>query len=44
MDPTLRNKSRLISEEELPSWLLRDEEEVTCYLDNDIHESVLLAL
>ena len=28
MDPNLRHKPRLISEEELPSWLLKGEEEV----------------
>lgn len=28
MDPNLRNKPRLICNEELPAWLLRDEEEV----------------
>ena len=29
MDPNLRHKPRLISEEELPSWLLKGEEEVS---------------
>ena len=28
MDPNLRHKPRLLSEEELPSWLLKDEDEV----------------
>ena len=28
MDPYLRHKPRLIVEEELPAWLLRDEDEV----------------
>ncbi|XP_011409528.2 PREDICTED: transcription activator BRG1-like, partial [Amphimedon queenslandica] len=28
MDPSLRHKPRLIQEDELPSWLLRDTEEV----------------
>ena len=28
LDPNLRHKPRLISEEELPSWLLRGDEEV----------------
>ena len=29
MDPNLRGKSRLISEAELPAWLLKDEDEVS---------------
>lgn len=29
MDPALRHKPRLIIDDELPSWLLRDEEEVS---------------
>ena len=28
MDPNLCHKPRLLSEEELPSWLLKDEDEV----------------
>ena len=28
LDPSLRHKPRLISEEELPSWLLKDVDEV----------------
>ena len=28
MDPNLHHKPRLLSEEELPSWLLKDEDEV----------------
>ena len=28
LDPQLRHKPRLIADEELPAWLLRDEEEV----------------
>ena len=28
MDPNLRHKPRLLSDEELPSWLIRDEDEV----------------
>lgn len=28
MDPNLRHKPRLLSDEELPSWLLKDEDEV----------------
>ena len=28
MDPNLRHKPTLLSEEELPSWLLKDEDEV----------------
>ena len=28
MDPVLRHKSRLICEDELPSWLLKNVEEV----------------
>ena len=28
MDPNLRHKPRLLSEEELPSWLIKDEDEV----------------
>ena len=28
MDPSVRGKPRLIVDEELPSWLIRDEEEV----------------
>ena len=31
MDPNLRHKPRLLSEEELPSWLLKDEDEVGNY-------------
>ena len=30
LDPQLRHKPRLIADEELPAWLLRDEEEVGC--------------
>ena len=29
MDPNLRHKPRLLSEEELPSWLIKDEDEVS---------------
>ena len=29
MDPNLRHKPRLLSEEELPSWLIRDEDDVS---------------
>ena len=28
MDPNLRHKPRLLAEEELPSWLIKDEDEV----------------
>ena len=38
MDPNLRHKPRLISIDELPPWLLRDEEEVeqmTCEADQE---------
>lgn len=28
MDPNLRHKPRLLSEEELPAWLIKDEDEV----------------
>ena len=34
MDPNLRHKPRLLSEEELPSWLLKDEDEVRNYVQN----------
>ena len=32
LDPQLRHKPRLIADEELPAWLLRDEEEVRILL------------
>ncbi len=36
MDPYLRGKPRLISDEELPAWLLKNEEEVSglSYVEN----------
>ena len=34
MDPNLRHKPRLLSDEELPSWLLKDEDEVSKLLHN----------
>ena len=41
MDPNLRGKPRLISEAELPSWLLRDEEEVSRHSACDMHVAVM---
>ena len=32
LDPSLRHKPRLISEEELPSWLLKDVDEVSMWV------------
>ena len=34
IDPNLRHKPRLLSEEELPSWLLKDEDEVRNFYNN----------
>ena len=34
MDPNLRHKPRLLSDEELPSWLLKDEDEVRKLIHN----------